>query len=75
MLSELDALPSIQLGDFTLRFELEELTPFGLEVAARELRESPENRENGIKELRKLLEQGESQVSSHWVINVEADSQ
>lgn len=59
MLSELDDLPSIQLGDYTLRFELEDLTPFGHEVAARELRESPENKENGVKELRKLLQQGE----------------
>lgn len=65
MLSELDALPSIQLGDFVLRFELDELTDFGKEVAKRELRESPENRENGVKELRKLLQQGESDGSSH----------
>lgn len=59
MLSELEALPSIQLGDFTLRLELEDLTDFGKEVAVTELRENPENRENGIKELRKLLQQGE----------------
>lgn len=63
MLSELDALPSIQLGDFELRFELEDLTPFGKEVAERELRENRENRENGIKELRKLLQQGEFQYN------------
>lgn len=59
MLSELDALPSIQLGEFTLRFELDELTPTGQETALRELRETPENRENGIKQLRNLLKQGE----------------
>lgn len=58
MLSELDDLPSIQLGDFTLRFELDELTQIGVETAARELRENPENREIGIKELRELLKQG-----------------
>lgn len=58
MLSELDDLPSIQLGDFTLRFELDELTENGQEIAARELRESPENKENAVKELRKLLQQG-----------------
>ena len=58
MLSDLEALPSIQIGDFVLRFELEDLTPTGKEIAARELRESPENRENGIKELRKLLREG-----------------
>lgn len=59
MLSDLDELPSIQLGDFVLRFELEDLTPTGEETALRELRETPENRENGIKALRKLLQQGE----------------
>jgi len=56
MLSDLDALPSIKVGDFVLRFELEELSEDGKEVAERELRETPENIENGIKQLRKLLE-------------------
>jgi len=56
MLSDLEALPSIKIGDFVLRFELEELSEEGKEVAKRELRETPENKENGIKELRKLLE-------------------
>lgn len=58
MLSDLESLPSIQLGDFTLRFELDELTATGKEIAENELRETPENRELGIKELRKLLQQG-----------------
>lgn len=62
MLSDLESLPSIQLGEFTLRFELDELTPLGQEVAARELRENPENRENGIKELRRLLQQGKTTI-------------
>lgn len=60
MLSDLEALPSIQLGDFTLRFEFDELAPEGKEIAEKELRENPENREKGIKELRQLLQQGES---------------
>jgi hypothetical protein len=59
MLSELDSLPSIKLGDYTLRLELDELTPFGQEVAVKELRETPENKESSIKELRNLLKQGE----------------
>lgn len=62
MLSDLEALPSIQLGDFVLRFELDDLTPQGEEIAARELRESPENREKGIKELRELLQQGKQSL-------------
>lgn len=60
MLSELDSLPSIQIGDFILRLELEELSPTGKEVAIKELRENTENRENGIRELRELLKQGKN---------------
>lgn len=59
MLSELDSLPSIQVGDYTLRFELDELSPKSQEIAAKELRESPENKAKGINELRELLKQGE----------------
>lgn len=58
MLSELDELPSIQLGDYTLRFELEELSKSGMETSERELRETQENKDYGIMELKKLLEQG-----------------
>lgn len=55
MLSELDALPSVQLGDYTLRFELEDLTPFGHEVAINELRESDEIKQQAVVELRDML--------------------
>lgn len=65
MLSEVDALPSVQLGDYVLRFELEDLTPFSQDVAFKELRETPENRENGIRELRNLLSQGNSTTLNH----------
>ena len=58
MLAELDELPSIQLGDYTLRFELEELSKTGKETSERELRETQENKDYGIMELKKLLEQG-----------------
>lgn len=58
MLSDLEQLPSIRLGELDLRIELDELTPFDEEVAARELRESPEIRDNGVRELRQLLKQG-----------------
>lgn len=57
MLSEVDALPSVQLGDYVLKFELDDLTPFCQDIAILELRETPENRENGIRELRNLLSQ------------------
>lgn len=55
MLSEVDELPSIQLGDYTLRFELEDLTPFGKEVAINELRETPEIKAQAVEELRAML--------------------
>lgn len=57
MLSDLTELPSIQLTEKDyLRFELDSLTPFGREVAERELRETPEVKERAIEELRKLLQ-------------------
>lgn len=56
MLSEVDELPSIQLGDYLLRFELEDLTPFGKEVALNELRETPEIKEQAVAELKAMFE-------------------
>lgn len=55
MLSDVDEIPVIQLGDLTLRFELEDLDDIGLEVAERELRETPERKAAAIEELRALL--------------------
>lgn len=57
MLSEVTELPSVQLGEYTLQFELGEPTERAKEVAIKELRETPENKEAAIKEL-KLLMQG-----------------
>lgn len=59
MLSELDSLPSVQLGDYTLRFELEDLTPFGREIAEKELRETDEIKKYAVEELRELLKEQE----------------
>lgn len=56
MLSDLADLPSIQLTEKdVLRFELDGLTPFGREVAAKELRETPEIKKKAIEELKELL--------------------
>lgn len=55
MLSDLDSLPQVQLGDYTLRFELEDLTEFGIKVAANELRETDDVKQEAIAELRELL--------------------
>jgi len=42
MLSDIDQLPTLQVGDYTLQFELGEPTAQGKEVAIKELRETPE---------------------------------
>lgn len=55
MLSDLDTLPQVQLGDYLLRFELDDLTEFGKQVAAKELRETDEVKREAIAELRELL--------------------
>ncbi|XP_065164334.1 clavesin-1 isoform X3 [Atheta coriaria] len=62
MLSEMDVLPSIKIGDFVLSLEMEQLSPEMQEVARKELRETPENREEGITKLRELLK-GETDLS------------
>lgn len=55
MLSNLSVLPRIQCGDFTLELELGPLPPEIEEVARKELRETPENKKEGIEKLRELL--------------------
>lgn len=57
MLSDIADLPSIKLTDTDwLRFELDPLTPFGREIALKELRETPEVKEQAIEELKNLLQ-------------------
>lgn len=57
MLSDISDLPSIKLTENDwLRFELDPLTPFGKEVAIKELRELPDITQNAIVELRNLLQ-------------------
>jgi len=56
MLSECTQLPAVQLGDFTLQFELGEPTETAKATAERELRESPERKKEAIDSLKKLLE-------------------
>lgn len=55
MLSEVDELPSVQLGDYVLRFELEDLAPAVKEIAKNELRETPEIKAQAVEELRAML--------------------
>lgn len=55
MLSNMEDLPSIQIGDETLRFELNSLTDFGRQIAQKELRESDEIKSKALDDLRELL--------------------
>lgn len=55
LLSDIDELPCINLGDFKLTFELGEMSEHTKEVALKELRESPEVAGPAVDRLRELL--------------------
>jgi len=56
MLTDLNELPKLQLGDFTLELEIGPLSEEMQEVARKELRETPEVQKEAIAELKKLLQ-------------------
>lgn len=56
MLTELDKLPGVQLGDFLLQFELDEPRESVKEIAKAQLRETPEVVKPAVEELKRLLE-------------------
>lgn len=55
MLSCMDDLPSIKIGDDILRFELDPLTEFGKGIAQKELRETNEITIQAVEDLKELL--------------------
>lgn len=56
MLTDMDQLPSIQLGpDFVLQLEMGAPSAELQEVARKELRETPETQQRAVAELRELL--------------------
>lgn len=55
MLSCMDDLPSIKIGDDILRFELDPLTEFGRGIAQKELRETNEIKIQAVEDLKELL--------------------
>ncbi|XP_046401952.1 alpha-tocopherol transfer protein-like [Ischnura elegans] len=57
MLSGMTEPPSITLGDFVLRFELEDLDDVYAERARKELRETPDRVKESLVELRDLLKE------------------
>ncbi|XP_028034107.1 retinaldehyde-binding protein 1 isoform X1 [Bombyx mandarina] len=69
MLTELEKLPGVQLGDFLLQFELDEPRESVREIARRELREIPEIVEPAVEELKRLLSED---TDMHVPLNNEA---
>lgn len=65
MLSDLERLPEIKLGDFTLRLELDELNDELREVARKELRENPDRQKEAVEELRALVK-AEADLKAPW---------
>nr|CAD7198744.1 unnamed protein product [Timema douglasi] len=57
MLSNIKELPVIELGDFKLSLELDELSPDTKEIARKELRETPDIVHNALSVLRDLLKE------------------
>lgn len=55
MLSDMDYMPTVELGNYTLTIELEELKPEVKEIARKELRETPEVAQSAVQELKELL--------------------
>ncbi|GBP06053.1 hypothetical protein EVAR_3287_1 [Eumeta japonica] len=56
MLTDVDRLPAMQVGDFLLHIELDEPRPEVLEIARRELRETPDVVAPAIDKLKALLQ-------------------
>lgn len=56
MLTDLDKIPGVQLGDFLLQFELDEPRESVRDIARKELRETPEIVKPAVEELKRLLE-------------------
>lgn len=56
MITEIENIPAIMVGDYKLQFELGETSERTKEVALRELRETPENIKKGTEELKRLLD-------------------
>lgn len=57
MLSDIKELPSIQLGNFVLQFELDDLDDVLAEKARKELRETPDRTKESLAVLRDLLKE------------------
>ncbi|XP_063913796.1 alpha-tocopherol transfer protein-like isoform X1 [Zophobas morio] len=72
MLSEMKELPTVQIGDYNLHLELDELSPEVKEIARKELRETPDVSRDAVIALRDLLkEERDLHIpleSDYWLI-------
>ncbi|XP_060518926.1 alpha-tocopherol transfer protein-like isoform X2 [Cylas formicarius] len=57
MLSDMKEMPCVQLNNYLLQIELDELRPEVREIARKELRETPDVAREAVKELRELLKE------------------
>lgn len=55
MLTNMEVMPSLKLGEFILQFELGPPSPELQELARKQLRETPEIQRQAIADLRELL--------------------
>jgi hypothetical protein len=55
LMSDLEELPTLKIGEYILHLEVSELTPEVKEIARKELRETPEVRKEAVIALRDLL--------------------
>jgi hypothetical protein len=55
LLSDLEELPNLKIGDYVLQLETNDLTPEVKEIARKELRETPEVCKEAVIALRDLL--------------------
>lgn len=72
MLTEIDEVPYVQVGNYKLTLELDGPTEFGIQVAERELRETPEIKAKAIQDLQRLLEEEKDLVvpiqNEDWLV-------
>lgn len=55
LLSDLEEIPSLQIGEYVFNLEVNDMTPEVKELAKKELRETPEVRKEAVITLRDLL--------------------
>ncbi|RZC39187.1 alpha-tocopherol transfer protein-like [Asbolus verrucosus] len=72
MLSEMKEIPTVQVGDYNLHLELDDLSPETKEIARKELRETPDVSRDAVVALRDLLKEEKDLLvpldRDHWLV-------